>query len=135
MKSIPAGRVRLILAATLIISLIYYFIGSPRFYENNLGSFTEAGRFGFLAPSLYQFAVTLVLLFFVPLLMVTSLFRQKQFGLAMSRAPDTTLRIVTFGTMINTRPAAMPNGRIAIRPVLPQPTGICTIAGARFVAK
>lgn len=76
MKSIPAGRVYLILSVTLAISLIYYFIGSPRFYENNLGAFTEAGKYGFLAPSLYQFAVTLVLLFFVPLLMIRKIFRQ-----------------------------------------------------------
>lgn len=59
-----------VLTATAGISLLYFLVGTPAFYEKHLGSFTEGGTYGFLAPILYQFAVTLVLFFFLPLLII-----------------------------------------------------------------
>ncbi|MFH1037793.1 MAG: CPBP family glutamic-type intramembrane protease [PVC group bacterium] len=52
-------------------------MGNPSFYERYLGSFTEGGTFGFLAPSLYQFAVTLILFFFLPILIIKNAFHEK----------------------------------------------------------
>jgi len=69
--AIKDQKTTLILGATLGISLLYFLVGTPAFYEQHLGSFTEGGTYGFLAPSLYQFAVTLVLFFFFPRLIIS----------------------------------------------------------------
>ena len=61
----------------LLISLVYFFLGTPSFYEEYLGSFTAGGTYGFLAPSLYQFGVTFILFFFIPLLIITQLWGEK----------------------------------------------------------
>ncbi len=70
-------KASVVIITTILISLIYFLIGTPAFYENYLGTFTEGGKFGFLAPSLYQFAVTLVLFFLLPILIVTGVLREK----------------------------------------------------------
>lgn len=70
-------KASIVIVTTILISLIYFLIGTPAFYENHLGTFTEGGKFGFLAPSLYQFAVTLVLFFFFPFLIVTRVLKEK----------------------------------------------------------
>ncbi|MDP8214099.1 MAG: CPBP family intramembrane metalloprotease [Candidatus Euphemobacter frigidus] len=70
-------KTSLVLGATIAISLLYYLVGNPSFYERYLGSFTEGGTFGFLAPSLYQFAVTLILFFFLPYLLIKNFFHEK----------------------------------------------------------
>ena len=60
---------------------------------------------------------------------------QKHSRLEMSRASVTPLRIVRFGVITRTRPRAMPNGSVAMIPVLPHPTGITMIAGSSDSAK
>ena len=65
----------------------------------------------------------------------TRVLAQKHSRLAMSRASATPLRMVRFGVMTRMRPSAMPNGSVAMMPVLPHPTGICTIAGPGPSAK
>ncbi|MDP8235828.1 MAG: CPBP family intramembrane metalloprotease [Candidatus Erginobacter occultus] len=76
----PAGpgrrRAGVIAGSVLGISLLYFLVGSPGFYERFLGSYTEGGSYGFLAPSLYHFAVTLVLFFLVPAVIIKNLFRE-----------------------------------------------------------
>lgn len=67
----------LIIGTVLAVSLIYFLVGTPSFYEKYLGSFTEGGTFGFLAPSLYQFAVTLVLFFFLPMMLIKNILHEK----------------------------------------------------------
>lgn len=67
----------LIVGTVLAVSLLYYLVGNSSFYEKYLGSFTEGGTFGFLAPSLYQFAVTLILFFFLPMLIIKNIFHDK----------------------------------------------------------
>lgn len=82
-SSPPSSSVRLknrttvILVSVLAISLLYFLVGSPHFYERFLGSYTEKGTFGFLAPSLYHFAVTLVLLFLIPAAVIRNLLREE----------------------------------------------------------
>lgn len=66
-----------VLIATISISLVYFLVGTPTFYEKYLGSFTEGGKYGFLAPSLYQFGITLILFFFLPLLIIKKILREK----------------------------------------------------------
>ncbi len=70
-------RPTIILVSVLAISVIYFLVGSPHFYERVLGSYTEQGSFGFLAPSLYHFAVTLVLFFLLPVAIVKNLLGEK----------------------------------------------------------
>jgi len=69
----PKNRAAVILVSVLAISLLYFLVGSPHFYERFLGSYTEKGGFGFLAPSLYHFAVTLVLFFLLPVAIIKNL--------------------------------------------------------------
>ncbi len=71
-----SDRPALILTSVLGISLVYYFIGSPRFFERYLGDFAGGGGFGLFAPSLYHFAVTMVLFFLVPAAIVKYRFRE-----------------------------------------------------------
>ncbi len=71
------NRTAVILVSVLAISFLYFLVGSPHFYERFLGSYTEKGSFGFLAPSLYHFAVTLVLLFLIPAAIIRNLLREK----------------------------------------------------------
>ena len=44
-------------------------------------------------------------------------------------------RMVRLGATTSTRPSAHPKGSNVMRPVLPHPTGICSIAGAPSTAK
>jgi membrane protease YdiL (CAAX protease family) len=76
MLGLKGNKTILIPGTTIVISLLYFLVGSSSFYERYLGSFTEGGTFGFLAPSLYQFAVTLVLFFFLPILIVKNIFHE-----------------------------------------------------------
>jgi len=75
--TITSKKPILIIGTVLIVSFIYFLVGTPSFYEKYLGSFTEGGTFGFLAPSLYQFAVTLVLFFFLPMLLIKNILHEK----------------------------------------------------------
>lgn len=72
------GRTRaaVIIVSVLAISVVYFLVGSPHFYERCLGSYTEGGSFGFLAPSLYHFAVTLVLFFLFPAAIIRYILRE-----------------------------------------------------------
>jgi len=73
----PGSRTAIILVSVLGISVLYFLVGSPHFYERYLGSYTDAGSFGFLAPSLYHFAVTLVLFFFLPAAIIRNILGEK----------------------------------------------------------
>lgn len=66
----------IIILSVLSISLLYFLVGSPNFYERFIGSYTEGGSFGFLAPSLYHFAVTLVLFFLLPVAIIKTLLKE-----------------------------------------------------------
>ncbi|MEA1928926.1 MAG: CPBP family intramembrane glutamic endopeptidase [Candidatus Auribacterota bacterium] len=66
-----------IIACIIVVSILYFLVGTPSFYEKYLGSFTEGGTFGFLAPSVYQFAVTLVLFFLLPMFLIKNVFHEK----------------------------------------------------------
>jgi len=76
-ENIQTKKPVLIIATVLAVSLLYFLVGTPSFYEKHLGSFTDGGTFGFLAPSLYQFAVTFVLFFFLPMVIIKSIFHEK----------------------------------------------------------
>ena len=71
------NKTALILTATIVISLLYFLVGNQSFYERYLGSYTEGGTFGFLAPSLSQFAITLILFFFLPILIIKNVFHER----------------------------------------------------------
>ncbi len=73
----PRRRAGVIILCVLSISLLYFLVGSPNFYEKYLGSYTEKGSFGFLAPSLYHFAVTLVLFFLLPAAIIKNLLKEE----------------------------------------------------------
>lgn len=68
-------RTAIILTSVLAISLVYYLVGSPRFFERYLED-PAGGGIGLLAPSLYHFAVTMVLFFLVPAAIVKYRFRE-----------------------------------------------------------
>jgi len=70
-------RTTVILAATAVISAAFALLGTPAFYDRCLGSFTEGGTYGFLAPSLYQFAAAFLLFLVVPWLIVTLILKEK----------------------------------------------------------
>ncbi len=73
----PKNRAAVILVSVLAISLLYFLVGSPHFYERFLGSYAGEGSFGFLAPSLYHFAVTLVLFLLLPAAIIKNLLKEE----------------------------------------------------------
>jgi membrane protease YdiL (CAAX protease family) len=73
----PTAQTALTLAAVALISAAFALVGMPDFYDRYLGVFTEGGTYGFLAPSLYQFAAAFFLFLVIPWLVVTRMFRER----------------------------------------------------------
>ncbi len=91
----PAARTALVIAAVAVISALFALVGTPAFYDCCLGAFTEGGTYGFLAPSLYQFAAAFVLFLVVPWLIVTRLLgeRPADYGWRMGTLRDNLLTL------------------------------------------
>ena len=70
-------KAAVIISSVIAVSVLFALVGTPEFYERCLGAFTEGGSYGFLAPSLYQFAASFVLFLVLPFIVITRLLNEK----------------------------------------------------------
>lgn len=91
----PPAKAALVIAAVAAISALFALAGTPAFYDRCLGAFTGGGTYGFLAPSLYQFAAAFVLFLVVPWLIITRLLGEKpsDYGWRMGTLRDNLLTL------------------------------------------